>query len=77
MTPNPASVNGHTSAPSALLSQRCNQLISELKHMLSGDGPAYEILVEEILRLCFTDEFEPFNLGRPVEEQNKKRRRAS
>ena len=72
---NIASVNGHTSTSSDSLSQRCNELISELKHMPSGDGPTYEVLVEKILRLCFTDEFEPFTLDKQKESHNKKRRR--
>jgi hypothetical protein len=69
------SVNGQTSTSSDSLSQRCDELIHELKRTPSGDGPTYEVLVEKILRLCFSDEFEPFLLDKQKESHNKKRRR--
>lgn len=51
------------------------QLIQELKRLPSGDGPAYERLVQRILTFCFEDEFSPFQLRQQVGTSHKKRRR--
>src|SRR5262245_4704951 len=70
-----ASVNGNTISSPDTFSQQCNDLISELGSLPSGNGPLYETLVEKILRLCFSDEFDPFVLSVQNETYNKKRRR--
>ncbi len=48
-------------------------LISDLRKMPTGDGKAYEELVEKILEFLFNDEFKPFKVKKQVVTLNKKR----
>ncbi|HVB20647.1 MAG TPA: restriction endonuclease [Ktedonobacteraceae bacterium] len=50
-----------------------HELIKELRALPTGDGKAYEELVQRILAFCFKDEFSPFAIKEQVYTYNKKR----